>query len=419
MGLTKEQSIAQYGTESYTAWDEAGAFADAKSKGIIKTSQNFNQYLSDVSAKDLQTAVSVPYTTNANANYINGLNGTVANTRIALDQNIIDNRTQVQKQLDDARNRENGALDEIKGLTTPFREETEKKQREELGVNEVLSEQRGLLGELEQLLTEGNELIKQQKGVTGLASIRNPRIQKTMDDITGRAGVINAVVSLQNTYLANAYTSIDRSIKAISQDRQDRIGYYQTVLSLANRDIISLTTEDRRLAKEQTDLLKSDYEREQKTVDYIKGLMTNPDTALALAQSGVSLNDSVETINQKLGDYQYSQDVREQSNKFTSAGGVLVTDPSTVPAGQLKSFTDSRGKVHYYKMPLTKDTINSTGANDWLNNQLKGNGTNSKISSIPDKAPTYSPSGGAGSVYINPANGSIWQYTNSGWKKIV
>lgn len=34
MALTREESIARYGTEAYTAWDEPGAIADAKAKGI-------------------------------------------------------------------------------------------------------------------------------------------------------------------------------------------------------------------------------------------------------------------------------------------------------------------------------------------------------------------------------------------------
>jgi len=34
MALTREESLARYGTEAYTAWDEPGAMADARAKGI-------------------------------------------------------------------------------------------------------------------------------------------------------------------------------------------------------------------------------------------------------------------------------------------------------------------------------------------------------------------------------------------------
>lgn len=34
MALSREESIAKYGTESYTAWDEPGALADATAKGL-------------------------------------------------------------------------------------------------------------------------------------------------------------------------------------------------------------------------------------------------------------------------------------------------------------------------------------------------------------------------------------------------
>lgn len=391
--------------------------ASAQAQGV--SPQNFNQYLSNLSAKDLQSSVSVPYSTNANTSYIGGLTSEVTNARTALDQNLSGQRTQTQAELATAKAKENTALGEVQKLTTPFRADLETTQRAELGTDKVLSEQRSLLSELDTLLTQGNELIKQQKEVTGLASIRNPRIQKTMDDVSARAGVINAVVSLQNTYLSNAYTSIDRSVNAITQDRQDQLNYYSTILNLANRDIVSLTAEDKKLAEEQTNLLKNDLGRAQETADKIKDLMINPSTAMVMAQSGVTLNDSVEVINQKMAKYQYTQEVKELSNKFTSEGGVLVTDPSTVPASQLRSFTDSNGKTYYYKMPKAGTTTN-VSSNTYLENKLKLNSSDTKSpTNTVDTPPNYKPPGGVGSTYVNPSTGSVWQYTSSGWKKIA
>jgi hypothetical protein len=53
MALTKAQSIAQYGTEAYTAWDEASAAADFKAKGSQKGSQTTSSSSGGNSATDV------------------------------------------------------------------------------------------------------------------------------------------------------------------------------------------------------------------------------------------------------------------------------------------------------------------------------------------------------------------------------
>ncbi|MDD4027035.1 MAG: hypothetical protein PHO75_02485 [Candidatus Shapirobacteria bacterium] len=338
-------------TAGKTVSSEVNA-ASAKAQGV--SVDDFNSYLNNLSVKNLQPATSVSYTTNPNNDYVSGLNEEVLKAKTALDQNLATQRAETQAKLEIAKKTEADALKNVEQLTTPFRADLETSKGAELGVPDVLASQKSLLDELDTLLTEGNALIKQQQEVTGLSAIRNPRIQKTMSDISARAGVINAVVALQNTYLANAYTSIDRSVTAITNDRKDQLNYYSTVLDLANRDIISLTSEDRKLADSQTKILENELNQAQTTSNYIKGLMVNPDTAMALAQSGVTLNDSVETINSKLAEYQYSKEVKDEANKLTTAGGVWVSSPSGIPADQLKSFVDSKGKVYYYKMPSSK-----------------------------------------------------------------
>lgn len=397
--------------------------ASAASQGV--SVQNFNDYLKNLSVTNIQPTTSVPYTTNANSSYVGGLNDEVVKARTSLDQNLATQRMETAVKLDEAKAKESAALTEVQKLTTPFRADLEATKNAELKTGEVLASQKSLLDELDTLLTEGNALIKQQKEVTGLAAIRNPRIQKTMDDIAARAGVINAVVSLQNTYLANAYTSIDRSVKAITDDRQDQLNYYSTILNLANRDIVSLTAEDRALAAEQTKVLETDLANAETSSKYIKDLMVNPATALAMAQSGVTLNDSVEVINQKMANYQYAQEVKDASNVFTAAGGVLVTNPSSVPATQLKSFTDSKGNTYYYKMPKTASTASVNSAEDWLKDNIvttdtKTTDSTKTTTSTPatETAPQFSPSGGKGTIYVNPTTGSIWQYISSGWSKI-
>lgn len=410
--------------------DEVNA-ASAAAQGV--SVQDFNRYLSNVSASDISASVTPAYSSDAQSTYISGLNQQVDKARQALESNFSTQRTEVQASLAAVKAKENAALSEMQKLTTPFRETLETEQRAKYGTEDVLSQQKTLLGELDQLLTEGNELIRLQKETTGLAAIRNPRIQKTMDDVAARAGVINAVVSLQNTYLSNAYTAIDRSVNAISQDRQDQLSYYSTILNLANRDIVTLTDQDRELAEEQTNLLKGDLNRATATADYIKELMINPDTAMAMAQSGVTLNDSVEVINQKMAKYQYFQEIKSISNEMSTSGYSVVTNPSSVPTNQLVTITDSTGKNYYYKKNLSGGGFVATDFLSKLSEmgyKVSGNDTESDTSNVDTLAiwnevlngdystyagkPNFSPAGGVGTIWAD-SSGRKWIYGPSGW----
>jgi len=393
--------------------DQAGAGQAVSQETVQQTSPDNWSYIQSqqVQANQIQAPaqISLPEQTQT------GLTAELNAATKALEQNLATRATQTQEQLATARAKEEATLAEAKPLTEPFRERVETEGREKYGTEEVLAEQKGLLDELDQLLTEGNELIKQQQQVTGLAAIRNPRIQQTMEDVAARAGVINAVVSLQNTYLANAYQSIDRTIANITADRQDRLNYYNTILSLANRDIVELTQESRNIANAQTALLETKMNNAQETVNMVKQLMLDPGSALLMSQAGVSLNDSVETINAKMAEAQFANEVREMSNEFTSQGGVAVTDPSTVSASQLRSFTDSRGQVHYYKIPKSGSGGTGSSADNYL---LTGLTTTATKTTPSATAPSFTPSGGIGSIWVDPSTGTIWQYKSSGWEQI-
>jgi len=147
----------------------------------------------------------------------------------------------------------------------------------------------------------------------------------------------------------------------------------------------------------------------------VKQLMLDPGSALLMSQAGVSLNDSVETINAKMAEAQFANEVREMSNEFTSQGGVAVTDPSTVSASQLRSFTDSRGQVHYYKIPKSGSGGTGSSADNYL---LTGLTTTATKTTPSATAPSFTPSGGIGSIWVDPSTGTIWQYKSSGWEQI-
>ena len=280
--------------------------------------------------------------------------------RKQLDSMISTKKNEVDAKLKAAQQKEKDTLSQVETLTTPFRQDLETAQRESLYINQNFEDNQKLIDELDSLLTEGNNLIKQQQGVTGLASVRNPRIQKTMDDVASRAGVIEAVINARNGQIAVAENMIDRTANAIASDRKDQLSYYQTVLELNRQDIVSLSAEDKDLANAQMALIENDMKRAQATQDKIKELLIDPATASLMADAGISLKDSVETINVKLAKASKTKEIRDWVNiNVLAKGGVAITDPNSVPADQLLTYTGPDGVTRYYKMP--KSTTGTGG----------------------------------------------------------
>ena len=336
---------------------------------VAQTNPNNVSYLdSAIKASQLQAPINVPYTSSSSSGYVSGLNSAVEAARKAITTTLSTRQQKNDTELAQVKQKEQKTLDKMGELTTPFRADLETQQREALSINKNFEDNQKLVDELDSLLTEGNDLIRQQQGVTGIAAIRNPRIQKTMNDVAARAGAIQAVMAARNSQISVAENMIDRSINAIAQDRNDQLGYYNTILQLNNQDKLSLTEDNKLIAQQQIALLQGDLEQAQTTANYIKQLMLNPASAQLMADAGVSLNDSVEVINQKMAQGTYLQEVRDITNEFTSQGGKAITDPSGIPAKQLKSYTDSRGAVHYYKMPgeAAPSFTGSSIADSWL-----------------------------------------------------
>jgi hypothetical protein len=323
---------------------------------VAATNPNNVSYInSQIEAQNVKQAPTVSlFSGGAVASQVGGLQSAVDTARANLEATLGAKKTSVDAELQVLKDKEKAAVDSIGALSTPFRADLEEKERERLYINKNFEDNQALVNELDSLLTQGNELIKQQSEVTGISAIRNPRIQKTMNDVAARAGVIQAVMSARNDQIAQAETMIDRTVGAINADRKDEISYYETILELNNRDIVSLDSESKKLAEEQLNLVKGDLERAQATQDYVKQLMIDPASASLMAEAGVTLNDSVETINAKMGQAQYAREVRETSNELSLSGAVAVSDPSKVPADRLITITDSKGVTRYYQKPADK-----------------------------------------------------------------
>lgn len=407
--------------------NQQGAGQAVSTEVVAQTNPSNVEYLSQLQQSP---QLSLPTTTNVAAS-LGGLESKVNTARKTLEETIGTRKETVDAELAALKEKEAETLSSIEELSQPFREQLEQTQREQLYINENFEANQKLVGELEQLLTEGNNLIQQQSEVTGLEAVRNPRIQRTMDDVSARVGVIEAVMNARNGQIAVAENLIDRSISNITADRQDQISYYETVLSLNRQDIIDLDDESEKLADEQLSLLKTDLENAQATSDYVKQLLLNPETASLMGQAGVSLTDSVETINAKLTQAQYVNEVSDFNNQMALDGATAIFDPSSVSADQLITLTDSRGVKHYYKKASTgTNSVADTflkkyllgGTDDQSLDDITATITDDQynsILSIADSvvAPSFTPSNGIGSRYTDSL-GRTWVYDVSGWRQL-
>lgn len=411
--------------------NQQGAGQQVSNEVVKQTNPNNVNYIQQ--QREIQAnQINMPISGVAGQSSTPSINTQVDSYRQQLEQSIATRKAEADTKVAELRAKEQEILTTMGELSQPFREELENAERERLYVNQNFEANQSLVNELEQLLTEGNNLIKQQQEVTGLASVRNPRVQKTIMDVQARAGVIEAVINARNGQIAQAQNLIDRSINAIAQDRNDQINYYSTILELNRRDILSLDQESKDMANYQLNLMQQDLDRAEATADYVKQLMLDPATASLMGQAGVSLNDSVETINSKLRQAQYQMEVIDNSNQFMMQGYQPVYDPSSVSKNDLVSFTDSQGKVHYYRKPATPTSLTQQASN-WANEMAFGGkatvtndkGKNVTITSeeldvvrgITESLLSPQFSAKIGTTYTD-SYGRRWQYTSKGWIRI-
>ena len=308
--------------------------------------------------------------------YLGSVSSGVNSVRTTLENSYKTQIEDYKKQIEDLNKKQqdlqvlmgNNMLTAGDAVTKETTEKREALDLEKQRVNENYNANQTLVNELDGLLTAGNQIIEQMRNTTGLASIMNPRIAKTMTDVTARAGVIQAVLSARNNQIGVAQSQLNSSLNAISSIYNDQLNYYKTLGDYyqnqkddRGKKLIQLTSDQKAYMNAQEKLLETDLQRLQDSKTMIEKAMTDPDTALAFAQSGVTLNDTPQQINAKLGNYAYAKEVANQSNKMALDGVSYLLPGQSVPAGsQAFTTTDSRGAQKTWYKPLTKSQTPSS-----------------------------------------------------------
>lgn len=247
--------------------------------------------------------------------------------RANIDSTLATQRSDVEQRLTRAQKEQEDILARGDEFTQPFREELETAERERLFVNQNFEKNQALVNELDSLLTQGNELIQRERDSFNVTSLQNDRTYRKIEEVQARAGVIQAVMAARNSQISQAYNLIDRTVNAMNADRQDRLSYFDTLLSLNNQKLLNLDAENKKIATEQLNLVKRDMQRAEATADYIKELMVTPEHAQFMADAGVTLDDDTQTINRKMSEQAKRQEIQDMANNLAFQGYDLVAKP--------------------------------------------------------------------------------------------
>lgn len=215
--------------------------------------------------------------------------------------------------------------------------------------NKAYNDKQALLSQLNTLTTQGNALILAQKSTTGLTSIRNPRVNETISEITGAAAILQTSINENNTDMAYSNNIINTAMSAITSTYQNQIDYYKVIADTADKKLITLTAAEQDFIQVTIDNLQKKKDAIQTNVDYIQKLMITPESATFIAKAGISLNDSPGVINQKMAIQSQKDEIIDTKNKYVTDGYTYVPFPTSnvglvpITAG---------GQTLYFKAPV-------------------------------------------------------------------
>lgn len=259
-----------------------------------------------------------------------------------LQQSLQQQQQQYQTKID-ALNQQNSDYKQLEeaGLAnenSAVAQETQQKQaaldQEQQQFNDNYNARQSLVGQLQTLLTTGQNAIQQLQNTSGMSSIMNAKISETTANVQAQAGVITAALSAYDSQIGLAQSQLKTATDAITSIYSDQLSYWQNIVSFYNgqqKDIegqvASLSKEQQTYVDAQIKMLQDKTANTQSAMDSIQKAMLDPKAALAYAQAGVSLNDSPAQINQKLATLSYAQQL---AGKTPSLGATNNTSDPVV-----------------------------------------------------------------------------------------
>lgn len=308
-----------------------------------------------------------PPTPTNTSTYTLGLQQELEKQRAEMEKQYQSQLDTIQKQLEETRKaqeqtikQQEGVIQQAEPLTQPFRQGIEESERERLKIEENYFENQALINELDSLLTEINSGAIRDQELVRSGAISQTTANERRENAMARVGVIEAVMSARNNQIGTGLNFIDRTLSAITQDRQDRLSYLNTLISFYDQArneqgqrIFNLEKDERDFLNRQVNLIENDLAQAQANADYIKELMMSPQTAQMVADAGITLNDTPEIVNKKLADYTYKQEKIQIANQMEEQGYQFIPAQvvNTRPAEEIITITDSKGNPLHFWVP--------------------------------------------------------------------
>ena len=147
------------------------------------------------------------------------------------------------------------------------------------------------------------------------------------EQANARLGALSSAASVIQGDLDNAWKMAEVSLNAINQDRTEKLNSYNTLLDLANRDLINLNNKEMNLINSEIETMQAAIKEAENKKDAVMNLIVQNPKAAVLGK--VNLTDDIETAVQKMIPYlqQKTEDVETQV--VTAGGRALLINKNT------------------------------------------------------------------------------------------
>lgn len=133
-----------------------------------------------------------------------------------------------------------------------------------------------------------------------------------------RIGALTAQAEVIAGNLDRAMSKADLFTNAINSDRERQISTLQTLIGLKNDKYLQLSNKEEKQLEAQISTLEKEIEKVEENKNFIMGLLTDPDTASAALEAGISFLDTPETASKKLNPILVKQQKEKTAAKLAS-----------------------------------------------------------------------------------------------------
>ena len=202
--------------------------------------------------------------------------GSASTTIASLQQSLIDIQKQLEdratKAKEDAEAEQKGILDKIKGAIG-WREKKEKELKEEEDLEAKQEAYKDILGKIQ---TRQAFLFGELRNIEG-ERVSAARMGREQAETKRQAQIDLALLQAQASILQNDYNfakqSIDTTMGYIDSDKKDEMNYYDTLLSLANQNVVSFTKDEKDAFNAQLGIIEKAAEDKKAELQHKSDLM--------------------------------------------------------------------------------------------------------------------------------------------------